>query len=306
MELSYTLLIQVIVMFLMIAVGFICNKIKMISPETNRQMSNLLLLVVNPALLLIAFQKEYTHELVEGLLWAVLLALISHAVGILLSTFLLRKKEGDGWKIERIAAIYSNCGFMATPLIYALFGTEGVFYLTGYLLVFNLLLWTHGVFQFDRQPIWKNIGNAFKSPVVIAVLLGMVLFFLRIELPGPIYDAVNFISNMNTPLAMLVAGGFIAQADLRQVFGNLRVYFVSALRLLIIPLISLVIFYLLPVSDVVAITILVAGSAPCAAAVTMFAVRFHSDELYGSAFFTVSTIFSVITMPLMVFLYNLL
>ena len=99
MELSFTLLLQVIIMFLMIAVGFLCNKIGMISPETNRQMSNLLLLVVNPALLVVSFQQEYQQELVHGLFWAVLLAFLTHIVGILVSSLLIRNKEGEDWKI---------------------------------------------------------------------------------------------------------------------------------------------------------------------------------------------------------------
>lgn len=306
MELSLTLLLQVVIMFLMIAVGFLCNKIGMISPETNRQMSNLLLLVVNPALLIVSFQQDYQEELVHGLLWAVLLAFITHIAGILISTLLIRKREGDDWKIERVASVYSNCGFMSTPLVFALFGTEGVFYLTAYMLVFNLLLWTHGCYTFRKEKIYKNILSAFRSVVVLAVLLGLVLFFLRIKLPGVIYDALDFIGSMNTPLAMLVAGGFIAQTNLRKVVAKPRIYYVSAIRLLIIPLLLIPVFKLMPVSDTVASTMLIASSAPCATAVMMFAVRYRSDELYASEFFGVSTLLSVATMPAILFLYQLL
>ena len=304
MDLSITLLLQVIIMFLMIAVGFFCNKIKMISPETNRQMSNLLLLVVNPALLIVSFQQEYQQERVYGLFWAVVLAAITHVVAILVSSLLIRKKEGDDWKIERLAAVYSNCGFMSTPLVYALFGTDGVFYLTAYMLVFNLLLWTHGTYTFRKQKIYQNILSAFKSVVVIAVLIGLAMFFLRLQLPGVIYDALDFIGSMNTPLAMLVAGGFIAQTDLLKVITKPRIYFVSAIRLCIIPLLLIPIFHLLPVSDVVASTMLIASSAPCATAVMMFAVRYRSDELYASEFFGVSTLLSVVTMPIIILHYQ--
>lgn len=135
-----------------------------------------------------------------------------------------------------------------------MFGTEGVFYLTAYMLVFNLLLWTHGCYTFRKEKIYKNILSAFRSVVVLAVLLGLVLFFLQIKLPGVIYDALDFIGSMNTPLAMLVAGGFIAQTNLRRVVTKPRIYYVSVIRLLLIPLLCIPIFKLLPVSDIVAST----------------------------------------------------
>ena len=145
MELSLILLKQVSVMLLLICIGAVCFKSKLISLEGNKNLTNLVLYVVNPAVIIVSYQQTFTPHLFKGLAYALLLSAAGLLIFIGLSYLLLRGKNQNNIIIERINASYSNCGFMGIPLALALFGSEGVLYITAINTVFNILIWTHGV-----------------------------------------------------------------------------------------------------------------------------------------------------------------
>lgn len=142
MEYAGIVAAQVAVMFILIAVGFVCAKIKMITDEGRKQMSAVVLNVVTPALIFMSYQKEFSAELTEGLLWSFLLSAATYVITIPLAYVLIRKKNNLEYAIERFSLIFTNCGFMGIPLVNAVFGSEGVLYVTAYVTLFNFLVWT--------------------------------------------------------------------------------------------------------------------------------------------------------------------
>lgn len=158
---------------------------------------------------------------------------------------------------------------MGIPLIQSIMGYEGVFYLTAFLTVFNILVWTHGVIQISGIKSFKFIIEAFTSPAIIAVALGLILFIARLRLPALLIDSLEFISAMNTPLAMIVAGATIARTNIINALKNPRIYYVTALTLVIIPLIIGGFFRLIPMNEPSELAVLIAMSAPAAAMCTM-------------------------------------
>ena len=108
---------QLVKMFFIMLLAFVCYRIKLVNQEGNRAMSNLLLMVVNPCLILTTYQTEYDPELVSGLLLAFAAAAVSHVIGIAVSTLLIRPSGGEDYSVERYNAIYSNCGFIGIPLM---------------------------------------------------------------------------------------------------------------------------------------------------------------------------------------------
>jgi predicted permease len=289
-------------MMLLILVGYVCFKIKMITPEVNAKLSTLVLTLVNPVLILTSYQIEFHQELLNGLMIAFLLAAGSVFLSIVLAQILIRKSPLADRPIERFSIIYSNCGFMGIPLVFGVFGAQGVFYLTSYMTVFNLLVWTHGIIIMKGEKSFKSILNVIKTPAILATVLGLALFITRITLPETLMKTLNYIGGMNTPLAMLVAGATIAQADIVKAFAKIRIYWVSLIRLLIVPVLTLLIFSRLQLDRTVMMTIVIASACPAAATGTLFAVKFGKNSLYASEIFATTTILSVVTLPLIVFL----
>ena len=126
-------------MLVILLVGIFCSRIGLVSTEGSRCISNLLLNIVNPCLILTVYQTDYNSDLVAGLLVSFAAAILSHIVAILISTLLIRKGSSADFGLERYASVYSNCGFIGIPLIGSVLGDTGVFYLTAYMTVFNLL-----------------------------------------------------------------------------------------------------------------------------------------------------------------------
>lgn len=318
---------QALIMLILIAVGAGCFKLGLLSKDTVGQLSSLVLKVVNPIVILMSFQREMDRELVENLGWTFLLSFTSYMLSLIAAYMFIRPKEGRDEVIERFSAIYSNCGFMGIPLVQAMFGYEGVFYLTAFIAMFNAFVWSHGVMMMSGQRSLKSLMKVLRSPAIIAIVLGIVMFFTQIVLPeipenaaewaqlsapkrmllnggGLLRDAMEMIGSLNTPLAMFVAGATIIQTSVKDVLHKPRIFYICFLRLIALPVITMVIFLLFDLDSIVEMTVLAAASAPCAAICTMMSLSYQRNAAYASEIFGVSTLLSIITMPVMMVLYE--
>lgn len=291
---------QLLKMFFIMMLAFVCYKIRLVDQNGNKTVSNLLLLVVNPILIITVYQTEYDPELVRGLLLAFAAAAVTHVLGIIISTLLIRPKADADYSIERFNAMYSNCGFIGIPLIGSVLGDTGVFYLSAYMVMFNLFSWTHGVVLMEKKLSLKNLREGLISPMFIATLVAVLLFFLQLKIPSVLLDSMNYIADMNTPLAMMVAGFSVAQADLRKMCRNLRLYYTSAVKLIIFPLLTIPLLMLFHLPSEVSMTILIAAACPSATTGTMMAIRYKQNYTYSSEIFSMTTVLAVVTMPVLV------
>lgn len=308
MEISNTVLAQVGIMFLLIAVGFFCYKKGMINEDTGVHMSEILLMIVTPAVLIKAFQIEFNKSLLSGLLLSFGLAVLSHIVSVLVSIIIVRKdKSSKNYAIERFACVYGNAGFMGIPLISAVFPENGVFYASAFLAVFNIFMWTHGVTLMSKKKSPKELLKVFKSPPIIGIAIGLILFVFSIKLPPVLYSTVSYISDLNTPLAMIVTGIYIAKTNLLTAFTDIKIYKVAFARLLLIPLIMVGLFTFIKFNDAtrtVAIATMVATACPSAASTLLLAAKFRLSPEHGSKIIAATTVFSIITMPLVMFILD--
>lgn len=293
---------QLMKMLCIMLIAFICYRIKLLNQEGNRNLSNLLLMVVNPFLIVTTYQTDYDADLVHGLMISFVAATVAQIIAIFIARVCISQKNNEEYAVERLASAYSNCGFMGIPLIYSVLGSEGVFYLTAYLTVFNVLTWTHGLVLLEGKFSLSGLKTGLTSPMVIGTIIGMLLFFLQIRLPETLLDSMNYISDMNTPLAMIIAGLSVAQADLKKIFTNLKIYRVCILKLIAAPLGVLFFLVLFKVDYSIAYTILIASACPTATTVTMMAIRFGKNYKYSSEIFAFSTVLALITIPLVTFI----
>ena len=291
---------RIFIMFLILILGALCFLKGIITKDGTKQLSRIALNIVNPVLIFMSYQSEYDDRLISGLLWAFALSAISFAFTIIAAMFFIRQKNNDDCPIERFSVIYSNCAFMCIPLISGLYGSEGVLYLTAYLTVFNLLVWTHGLMTMKGERDFSSFAKALKSPSVIAVILGLICYLTQLRLPDIPSQAMEYIADMNTPLAMLIAGATAAQSNILKSLKNIRIYYICFLKLILIPAAVFLIINLLPAPDTVKTTILVATGCPAAPMGTMFAVTLDKNPQKCSEIFTATTLLSGITLPLLV------
>lgn len=297
MEYGFIIGERIIIMFIILLIGAFCYMKGLITKEGTKQLSVVELNLVNPILIFMSYQKDYESEMAHNLLWAFILSAVSYAVAIVLSYLLVSKKQ-KSFSIERFSVVYSNCGFIGIPLINGLFGAEGVLYLTAYVTFFNFLVWTHGLMTMKEKIDFSSALKALKAPSVIAIFLGLICYFTRLHLPPIPAQALQYISDMNTPLAMIIAGATAAQTNILAVFRKPRNYLICFYKLLAIPLIAFLVIRLFNAPSIVCTTLTVAAACPVATTGIMFAITLDKNSEKCSEFFTMSTLLSALTLPL--------
>lgn len=287
---------RIVIMFIILVIGAFCYLKGLISKNGTKQLSTIELNLVNPVLIFMSYQKDYDSSMVTNLLWAFLLSFISFAITIGLSYVLISKKR-KSYSVERFSIIYSNCGFIGIPLINGLFGSDGVLYLTAYVTFFNFLVWTHGLMTMKEKLDFSSAIKALKAPSVIAIFIGLICYFARLQLPSVPMQAMQYISDMNTPLAMIIAGATAAQTNILSVFRKPRNYVLCFFKLLLIPIVAFCVIRLFNVPSIVCTTLTIAAGCPVATTGLMFALTLDKDAEKCAELFSMSTLLSAFTLP---------
>lgn len=299
---------QIIAMLLIMLCGCVLYKKGLITKEGNQSSNNILLYLVNPVVVFNAFQRDFDPELLKNLGMSALLSVLAIVISIGAARLLFAGKGQDGKRtaLEKFSCIYTNCIFFGIPLVSSLLGDEGVIYMSVYSIAFNLLVWTHGLALVTGKADKESLKELLRTPLLPAVAAGFLLFVLGVRLPLPLQKGLDFIGSLNTPLAMLVAGVSIAQSEFISMFKQKRIYYTAAVGLFVIPLLVTGIFSLLPGYDVVKMAVLIATACPAGAMGTMLALRFGGDFKYYAQIFAMTTLLSVVTLPVMVMLMQII
>lgn len=307
MELSLLLAEQILALFLMGLVGFIIVKSGKLKSRDSKVISNIIVYICSPCVVIDSFQITFTPEKLQGLLLAGAAAVLVHILLIGGGRLLTKPLNLNG--IEKASIEYSNAGYLIIPLVTAVLGKEWVFYTTAYIVVQTILIWTHGqsvICQGNESSIKKILLN----PNVIAIIIGIVLFATGIRLPTPLASCISGFGDMVGTIGMLVIGMVIGDVDLLWVFRQKRPYLICLLRLIVFPVITILIFCFSGMAklhgdaEYILLVVLLATSAPAAVMITQLAQIYDKDAKYASVINVMSVIFCIVTMPLMVLLYE--
>lgn len=291
---------QVLILFILMAVGFILGKANVMNQEANRVMSNVVLFVVAPCALISSFQRELIVSDLKKFGICVILAVVIQVGTIFVCKLLIHSKNKDNQDVLRFTTIFSNCGFMAYPLQTALLGSIGVFFGSAYMAIFFLLVYTYGVYLIAKDRSLLKIKPIITNPGVIGVVLALALYLLQIRLPDIILTPVNYLASLNTPVPMLIIGYQLSKADFKSVFKDKASYVAAFVRLILIPLIAMGLCLLLRLDVVVTSAIVIAASTPPGAIVGMLCAKYNKDSSFASSVLSVQTLVSVLTMSVMV------
>ena len=291
---------QVAVLFILIAVGFGCGKKGMITEHASKVMTDIVLYVVTPCVMVSAFQREFSFDTLYIMLIAAATALIILIGSILLARLVFRTKDIGRRKVLQFAVIFSNCGFMSLPLQKELLGDDGWFFGSIFVAVFNIVVWSYGLLDMSGDRKQLSVKKILLNPGIMGAVLATVLFVCNVKLPPIIINPVTHLANLNTPIPMLVIGYYLSQASFKKAFSDKGSYFASIFRLLVIPLIAAFTMYFLGMHRVMTIAFTIACAAPTAATTTMFAAKFDRNVELSVSVVAATTVLSLITMPLIV------
>ncbi len=290
---------QVSTLFLMMAVGYLLGRAGKITSAGTAETSSLLLYVVSPCIIIDSFQTEYDAGLLKTLAMGVAVELVFFFLYAMIVKLFFRKDEPDVRIPFRFGSMYGNTGFMGLPLIQAIMGDEALIFAVVSLMVFNVVVWSHGYMMMNGSTKGMSLKKILLTPGLLAVVVGLPLFLTRTTLPGPLHSAVSMLGSMNTPLAMVVIGAQMARADIRGLLRDKKLYEGSAIKLVLIPLFPAVVLLPLRHDALLYTATVILAAAPTAGITSMFAERFGRSPERAAELVSLSTLLSILTLPVM-------
>ncbi len=305
--------------------GFILAKCKMLGDKGSETISNIVLYVCQPSLVLIGFQGvSYSSEIGINMLIVAGLTFAAHFImtGIM---FLCVRNKDNSAKINclRMASIFGNCGFMGLPMIQSLFSGsalegEAIIYCAVVIAVFNILSWTLGVYVITKDKKNISLKKIALNPTIISVIVGVIIFIIAKKplvdlcVPDSAGDIIiskfmksfELLGHAVTPLAMMVIGIKLAKVNIKQIFLDKTAYWCCFFKLIVASLVAILLVTFLPISSVVKYVLFFLLSVPAAASTTLFAVKFNSDADSASIMVLLTSILSMATIPLMFLFYT--
>ena len=285
---------QILVMLAMMSIGVVLFKLGQLDEKGVGQLSNLALYVATPCVVIRALAIPFDAEKISTGVLVMLFFLIIFAVSVVIGRFGCGKAD----RVGTFDVVFSNSGFVGIPLIQGILGEEYVFYVTMPMVVGTITFWTYGVLLMSGDKNEVSVKKILTNPNLIAVVVGMILFFTIDELPYVILQTLNGMANMNTGLGMVILGATLGASNVGLMVTDTRLYKAIALRLVVVPLVCIPILLLMPVPFEVRMVMMIIAAAPAASATSMLALKYGADYSYGTGLSIGTTIVSMLTMPL--------
>ena len=300
---------QVVIIFLLMLMGALIRKTNFLHLQSINDLTNITLYFLSPVVIIRAFEQPFSKSRFYQLVLLVVAVFLTYLVSIIIAKLIFHRVPDQN--IRRIAtygSIYSNTGFMGVPLAQGLFGSVGVFYAVASMVGFNVMSWTQGIGIFrhaKRQDLGQQVKKIILNPNIIAIILGLVMFISSYRLPKLVSGFINYTSPAFTPLSMIVIGSNLANLNLRDVKLPRALWVSLILRNLIFPIIGIPILMMLGVSGVPLLVTVILNACPVAGLVVLFTLQSGGDAKPATILMSISTILSLLTIPVVYWLATL-
>ncbi len=295
---------QTFILFVLIMLGVALAKSKILNDGSVKSLTDIVLYAVTPAIIIKSFARERSAETLNLLVVGFVASMIIFAGYIIISSFLFSKAKEDERAVLRFGAVFPNCGFMALPLLQALIGDDGVLVGAAFVASFNIYTWTYGVLIMSGNGKNMSLKKIVFNPGIIGVTAGFIIFCFSIRLPKVIMEPISYMAALNTPVPMIIIGYNIYKTNLLKVLTNWRSIAATVIRLLAFPLITVGVLKLCGIQGDLLTSMAICSAAPTAATTTMFAVKFDRATDISVNLVALSTLLSLITIPLIVTIVN--
>ncbi|MBP3737350.1 MAG: AEC family transporter [Lachnospiraceae bacterium] len=300
---------QIAAMVIIALIGYVMTKTGILDNEKGKALSVVGLYILAPLSVLSAFQTERTAEKITSfsITWAA--AICIHLLFLLLSGMLSRGGKSLT-RAERALVMFNNAGNLIIPIVQGAFGAEYVFYTVPYMLTQNLFCWTLGyhLINPDRKV---SLRSVLRTPMIISICVGLVLFLLNIRLPQTVAAAVSQMGACLGPVCMLAVGVMLAETDLKKCLSDRHLYLLIFLRLIALPLCAVAFLLVIarfwkgPETGMILMITLLGSIGPGNATITQFSMLAdHPERGKISSFTAISTLMSAVTIPLIILLFR--
>jgi hypothetical protein len=290
---------RVVSIFLLLVVGFVAQKRKILDANGINSISSLVLRIFLPFTIISSFDKSISLSTAGNLLKVAIFAIGVHVLAIFISKLAYSRFPDAKRKILTYITVFSNCGFMGFPVAESVFGKIGLMYASIYVMVFNIFVWTYGIALLstgkEKRNIWYSV---LLNPGNIAFAIGFTLWILPFEIPETLNYAVLLLGNCTTPLSMIVVGATLANLGIKGLLSGTEVWIGSIMRLFIMPALVLLLFILTGIRSDAAKVANFLVAMPAAAQTVIFAERYDADVALASRIIFITTVLSAITIPL--------
>lgn len=285
-----------LMMFLLAAIGFWVRKREIIGGIARKELVNFCLYITLPFNIFHSFRMEWDSGMLTAFLEVLLLSAGYNLISIIISYLLYHKIDPERQKPLRYGTIVSNGGFLGNPVIEGIYGTEGLFYASVFMLPVRIVMWSIGTSCFMKGSQENLVKKVLTHPCVAAIYLGLAAMLTGIRFPIFLENTITGISNCNTPLSMMLIGMMLAEMDPKGLIDRTMVFY-TMVRLLLIPAVIFGITFLLPVSPLLrGITVIIAGM-PAPVTTALLSAKYDGDERYATAMIFVTTVLSLVTLP---------
>ncbi len=305
MEIVLVLLKQCLIMLMLIITGYILYRKKLVTDAGSRELSNILVRIIIPCVIISAYlSADFSMQRIKGLAIMAGLSLTALVIAMIVSYLIFGRRK----RVENFSAAFCNAGFMGIPLVSATLGTEAVFYVAVFVALLNIFQWTYGLVIMTGNRKFISHRKIITNPVVIGFVIAIAGFLIPVHIPALITVPVSYVGAMNTPVAMIVLGVYLAQTDMRQILKNRSVWVCSIVRLVIIPAVTIAVMMIVPVAKdymIIKQIALIAAITPVGSNIAIFAKLYGGDYEQSVRVVCLSTILCIVTMPCMMYIANM-
>ncbi|WP_342985295.1 AEC family transporter [Clostridium saudiense] len=289
----------IISLFLIILVGVYAAKKRIITKEINKGLTNILLKITLPCLVVSSFIFDLSDELKDNIIRCFIYSPLVLIISIVISYILLIPIKGEKKIIIQFANVFSNCGFIGFPIVFSIYGNEGVIYASIFNLFFTAFLWTYGVILFNGKMKREDIKKVLLNPAIVAVFIGLIIMIFGFDIPSVLSSTLDLVGNMTSPLSMIIVGVILGNAKIISYLKDKTIYYSAFLKLIIMPCILILISKLLKDTSLVIKTLIIVTAMPAAAMTSILAESFDKESEYSAVIVFITTLFSVITFPIL-------
>ena len=302
-----TVVNSVLIMGFLIAIGFFLVKKGIITTEVEQAFTFMLINIAIPALVIKSFNIEYSPEKMELGFKVLKLAFLFTAGTVFLNRFILMKVKNVGKrKVMSYTNALTNCGFMGFPVVYQVYGSEGTFYASMFYVSVIFIMWTYGMSIFYDKFGKRELKGMLLNPNMISVYIGLCIFFFSIEIPHLVENMIDSVGGIITPLAMFIIGARIGRVRLSEMLSDILLYLAAFIKLIFFPLIMILILSLIEMDPLIEGVCLIYASLPPPAIAVVIASQFDCEVDFASKIVVMTHLFSLVTIPLMFAVFELL
>lgn len=296
-------------LFLIMFLGYVVVKAGALKADDSVILSKLAIYLLMPCVVIHAFQVDFTEEIRSGFIFGTIMAVVILVVMVFIGKACRKLFHMD--EIEMASVVYSNSVNLIIPIVTYVLGPEWIIYTSSFFSVQLIFMWSHGVSLFSDKGK-MNLKKIILNPNMLSVFAGGIMLVTGIRFPSLVNDTLSSMTDMLGPVSMLIVGMVIAKTDMRAMIKRKRIYLVMLFRMLFCPLVTLVLLklsrgeMLVPNGEKILLITFLAAISPSASIVTQFSQLYGKDEEYAGAINIMTTLSCIVTMPMFVFLYELL